>query len=185
MSPYTRRLVGFRARAMSSAASPARADAWSRSGPVVVLGRGAVKSEALRSPRRPVGSQLRSKGMARPTLPQMLLAVAAVTLVGASLFGYFTRTTGDASSGLAHNSVRIADFAYGPAAVQVSAGDTVTWSNDDDFAHTVTSGADGPMDSGEIGSGGTYRVTFDAAGSFEYVCTIHPSMRGTVEVRAS
>lgn len=120
--------------------------------------------------------------MERPSPPQLIVAFAALALLSASLVGYLTRTTDNTGSDGPHNRITIADFAYGPDAIRVSVGETVTWSNDDDFAHTVTSDVEGPLDSGEIVGGGAYKNTFDAVGSFEYVCTIHPSMRGTVEV---
>ena len=65
----------------------------------------------------------------------------------------------------------------------ISAGDTVTW----EFAggtHTTTS-ASGGWDSGNVAGGGTFQHTFAQAGSFSYVCDIHPSlMMGTIVVQA-
>lgn len=77
--------------------------------------------------------------------------------------------------------VRIADFAFDPAALPISAGTTVTWTNADSAAHTVTF-SDGSADSGEMGNGATFQHTFDAEGELAYFCEIHPSMQGTVTV---
>jgi plastocyanin len=84
----------------------------------------------------------------------------------------------------ADESVTIAGFAFDPATVTVNVGDSVTWTNQDSTAHTATAG-DGSFDTGSIGAGQTATVTFDSAGTFAYVCSIHPQMAGTVTVQAA
>jgi plastocyanin len=64
---------------------------------------------------------------------------------------------------------------------EVSAGDSVRWTNDDTEGHTVTA-LDGSFDSGVVTVGGEFVATFEAPGSFDYFCAIHPEMRGTVTV---
>jgi len=76
---------------------------------------------------------------------------------------------------------------YIPADVTISVGETVTWSNDDTAAHTVTSGmpADGPdgnFDSSLFMAGDTFSHTFEEAGEFDYYCMVHPWMSGKVQV---
>ncbi|MFZ3169488.1 MAG: cupredoxin family copper-binding protein [Candidatus Methanoperedens sp.] len=79
--------------------------------------------------------------------------------------------------------VNIKDFNFVPAIAEVPVGTTVTWVNDDNVPHTVTS-VSGSFDSGSIDPGKTYSYKFDQAGTFEYSCTIHPTMpRGKVIVR--
>jgi plastocyanin len=69
---------------------------------------------------------------------------------------------------------------YIPFNVSVSAGDEITWSNDDTAAHTVTSGLpgapDGIFDSSLFMAGGTYSVTLDESGDYPYFCMVHPWM---------
>lgn len=77
-------------------------------------------------------------------------------------------------------SVMITSFSFQPETVTVAKGATVTWTNQDPMAHTVT-GTD--FDSGSVGSGQTYSHVFDKAGTYEYHCTIHPSMKGTIIVQ--
>lgn len=77
--------------------------------------------------------------------------------------------------------VRIANFAFDPAALTVSAGTTVTWTNADSAPHTVTF-SDGSADSGEMSGGASFRHTFSTEGELAYFCEIHPSMQGTVTV---
>ena len=61
-------------------------------------------------------------------------------------------------------------------------GDTISWTNDESStAHTTTSD-DGLWDSGSLSAGGTFEHTFDAAGTFDYICSIHPSMTATITV---
>ena len=79
------------------------------------------------------------------------------------------------------------DECYIPTSVSISVGDTVSWSNDDTAAHTVTSGTptegpDGNFDSSLFMAGTTYEVTFDEAGSYDYFCMVHPWMIGDVQV---
>jgi plastocyanin len=81
-------------------------------------------------------------------------------------------------------SVSIANFAFDPGTVTVQAGDTVTWTNNDSVAHTVTA-ADGSFDSGAIAPGGTFSMTFDTPGTIAYSCTIHPNMRASIVVQAA
>ncbi|HEV2147515.1 MAG TPA: cupredoxin family copper-binding protein [Longimicrobiaceae bacterium] len=74
-------------------------------------------------------------------------------------------------------------FAYTPARIEVAAGTTVEWKNEDPMAHTVTA-TDGGFDSGLIEPGATWRRTFDTPGTYPFSCTPHPFMKGTVVVRA-
>lgn len=77
-------------------------------------------------------------------------------------------------------SVSIKGYAFAPAELVVQRGATVTWTNDDDMAHTV-SFADG--DSGAIRHGASYSRTFDKSGGYDYHCSIHPGMTGKVIVQ--
>lgn len=88
-----------------------------------------------------------------------------------------------ASEAAGPSTVRVAiiDNAFTPATVEVAAGDEVAWTDRGANPHTVTFGDDGP-DSGNLSSGGTFRATFDEAGEFSYVCSIHSQMQGTVTV---
>jgi len=72
-----------------------------------------------------------------------------------------------------------------PDTVLIVKGETVTWTNDDTAAHTVTSGAgvpDGYFDSSLFMAGTTYSVTFSEGGAFDYFCMVHPWMTGIVIV---
>ena len=82
----------------------------------------------------------------------------------------------------ATNSVTVANNNFSPANIQVSVGTTVTWTwSQDAITHNVTF-TDGAS-SGDKGGGATYTRTFSAAGTFNYSCTIHPGMNGSVVVQ--
>ncbi len=84
----------------------------------------------------------------------------------------------------ADESVQIADFAFAPATVTVTAGDTVTWTNADPVAHTATA-TDSSWDTGDIAEGASASITFNTPGTYSYLCTPHPTMTGTVVVEAA
>ena len=78
------------------------------------------------------------------------------------------------------------DRCYIPSLVTISAGESVTWVNEDSAFHSVTSGFyDTPIDlfdSGHMDPFDSYTLTFDEAGTYDYFCTLHPWMEGKVIV---
>jgi plastocyanin len=84
-------------------------------------------------------------------------------------------------------AVLVEGYAFQPASVTIPAGGSVTWTlGADPEQHTVTPVGPAPFeDSGNLFSGDTFEATFDEAGSWEYRCTLHPTMRGTVFVLAA
>ncbi|MHB1296668.1 MAG: cupredoxin domain-containing protein [Anaerolineae bacterium] len=82
----------------------------------------------------------------------------------------------------AEAAVSMSGSQFTPQTLEVAAGTTVVWTNDDSVAHTVTSD-DGLFDSMELASGDTYSFTFDQAGTYPYHCSLHPNMIGEVIVQ--
>jgi plastocyanin len=78
-------------------------------------------------------------------------------------------------------SVTLADRAFDPTSVEVPVGGSVDWSNLDVEGHTITA-VDGSFDSGVVGPGEAYSATFEIAGTYDYLCAIHPEMQATVVV---
>jgi len=71
-------------------------------------------------------------------------------------------------------------YRFEPRAIRIEAGDTVTWTNDDNFTHTVR--VDG-QDDHKVDRGDSVSITFDEPGTYHYVCTLHRrDMDGTVTV---
>lgn len=84
-------------------------------------------------------------------------------------------------------TVSIGDFFFAPASITVDVGETVTWVNGGAVAegHTATA-RDGSFDTGVLRTGERGAQTFTRAGTFAYVCSLHPAqMRGTVTVRGA
>ncbi len=76
--------------------------------------------------------------------------------------------------------VTIQGFAFNPSSITISPGDTVKWTNMDSATHTVT-GTD--FSSGNLKNGDSYEHTFTKPDTYNYHCSIHPSMQGTVIVK--
>lgn len=77
-------------------------------------------------------------------------------------------------------SVNIQDFAFSPATVTIKTGDAVKWTNSDSAPHTISASGFGSQN---LNTGDSYSRTFAAAGTYDYICGIHPSMKGTVIVQ--
>ena len=96
-------------------------------------------------------------------------------------------TTAKGATGTATDKVEVKDFAFKPKTISVKAGTTVTWTFSDSADHTVASksGSTEIPQSPESNAGKTYTHMFATAGTYDYVCTIHNSMTGTVVVTAA
>jgi plastocyanin len=125
--------------------------------------------------------------MRRLSVP--VLAVAALVALAACSSGS-SAAPGAASAGAPStaasaaagaSAVAIKDFAFNPATIQAKIGQSITWTNQDSTAHTVTLD-DKSVDSGNIAASATFSHSFTQAGSFTYHCAIHPTMKGTVTV---
>lgn len=98
--------------------------------------------------------------------------------MGGMMGGGGPETTGAASG---RGEVTIEDFRFQPTTFNVTPGTVITWTNEDGAPHTATA-RDASFDTGRLGKGDGGEVTFDTPGTFEYVCSYHPSMEGRVVV---
>ncbi len=78
-------------------------------------------------------------------------------------------------------AVNISDFKFNPGTLTVPVGATVTWTNQDEEPHTIAA-RDGSFHSPGMDTHATYSFTFTTPGSYDYICSIHPFMTGTVVV---
>lgn len=76
-------------------------------------------------------------------------------------------------------AVEIGDFAFTPETVTIAVGETVTWTNKDPAGHDVVSDL---FKSPLMATDETFTFLFDKAGTYPYICGVHPSMKGTVIV---
>jgi plastocyanin len=102
-----------------------------------------------------------------------------------------TSAGGGTSVSIVPGSSSLTTDAFSPNPIQVSVGNTVTWTNNDSQPHTVTSGSNGQPDnkfnpspnfSPLLNQGQTFSFTFTEAGDYPYFCMLHPNMVGTVNV---
>ena len=77
--------------------------------------------------------------------------------------------------------VKVDNFSFGPAALTVAVGTTVTWTNRDDIPHTIVS-TEKVFKSKVLDTDEKFAFTFDKAGTYSYFCSIHPKMTGSVVV---
>jgi plastocyanin len=123
----------------------------------------------------------------RAALAALFLCLAALTGCsdgGGGSSGDATRSASPSSPAAGGTRITIKDFTFGPADLTVRPGAKVTVVNEDSAAHTVTATGAKPFDTGTIGPGRTATFTAPAkTGSYDYLCTIHPSMKGSLTVR--
>jgi plastocyanin len=84
----------------------------------------------------------------------------------------------------AEATIRLEHFMFAPSTITVPAGATVHWQNLDGEPHSVVS-IEGLFRSGALDQGDSFAYTFKAAGRYRYVCSIHPTMVGTIVVTAA
>lgn len=81
----------------------------------------------------------------------------------------------------AETTVKIDNFTFTPQRLTVKAGTTVTWVNEDDIPHTVAA-TQKAFKSKVLDTDDKYTFTFTTAGTYEYFCSLHPHMTGTIVV---
>lgn len=115
-------------------------------------------------------------------LPVRSFLVAAIAIAGVWSTALLPATAKPGAAA-ATPVVHISNFTFGPQALQVKVGQTVTWVNDDDIPHAVASGTK-VFKSKVLDTGDTFSFTFTRAGAYPYFCSLHPHMTGKVLVAA-
>jgi plastocyanin len=125
-----------------------------------------------------------------------VFAILTALALSTTLGGFVTSVSaqGGSNVSMVSGASTMADKAYSPNPMNARAGDTVTWTNDDSQAHTVTSGKDiSDPDKGKVFDSSpnfnpllapkqTFQHKFTTAGDFPYFCQLHPTMIGKVVV---
>jgi plastocyanin len=109
-----------------------------------------------------------------------VLAILLTVFFVAFLTGMTTSAKDNSSSKIV--DITIQSFAFNPDAVEISAGDVVRWTNMDSADHTVVGSI---FKSGTIPKGQNYQFRFTESGVYNYECSIHPFMKGTITVVAN
>ena len=122
-------------------------------------------------------------------------ALLTALALSTTLSGFVTSVSaqGGSNVSIVLGASTLVDKAYSPNPMNVKVGDTVTWTNDDNQAHTVTSGNSSDPDKGKVFDSSpnfnpllapkqTFQHKFTTAGDFPYFCQLHPTMIGKVVV---
>jgi len=111
-----------------------------------------------------------------------ILSIITITALTVAISGC-TQTDGNQNGdNQTGNIIEISNFAFVPSEITIKSGETVTWTNNDSTPHTITSDSGNELDSGSISPGQTYSHTFNTAGTFDYHCSIHTSMKAKIIV---
>lgn len=112
-----------------------------------------------------------------------MLGALARGVAAAAVFTFLALSAGTAALA-ADTTVKIGNFTFGPKELRVKAGTRVTWINEDDIPHTVTSTTlafkSKPLDSDD-----KFAFTFTSPGTYTYFCSLHPHMTGSIVVEAA
>ena len=112
-----------------------------------------------------------------------IASVAAPVVIMVLLLFAGSRNVKAADQPAAANAeVKIDNFVFGPQAITVPVGTTVTWTNSDDIPHTAVS-TDGVFKSKVMDTDEKFSYTFTKAGMYSYYCSVHPKMTGQVVVK--
>jgi plastocyanin len=107
-----------------------------------------------------------------------------ITLVRSMLAGMVVAALAVAASAQVPGfGVTIDNFTFAPQQITVKAGDTVTWTNHDDIPHTVTSQT-AIFKSKALDTDDKFSFTFATPGKYDYFCSLHPHMTGSIVVEA-
>jgi plastocyanin len=108
--------------------------------------------------------------------------VMPVVIAMLVLFAGSSRVIASNQSSTTNAAVKIDNFVFGPQAITVPVGTTVTWTNSDDIPHTAVS-TDGIFKSKVMDTDEKFSYTFTKAGTYSYYCSVHPKMTGQVVVK--
>ena len=111
----------------------------------------------------------------------LLSAAIFAGLLQLASFGSLAAAVGAAAAEDA--TVKIDNFTFAPQRMTVKAGTTVTWINDDDIPHAIASTGKA-FRSKVLDTEDKFSFTFATPGSYEYFCSLHPHMTGTIVVEA-
>lgn len=108
----------------------------------------------------------------------------AAAAIAATAFPSVPVWSGTAIAKRREHRVKIGDFEFSPAALEVSVGDTILWVNHDITPHTATA-TDGSWDTGELTKGAEARTAVTAKMGSDYFCAFHPMMKAHLVISKS
>ena len=108
--------------------------------------------------------------------------LCGIAFLNLSLFAIAGEMKNDASTSDKQNRIEIKDFAFNPQTITVKSGEKVTWINRDEEPHTIVSVGKQFKKSTALDTDQEFTITVGAPGTYEYFCSVHPKMTGTIVV---
>ncbi|HTG16366.1 MAG TPA: cupredoxin family copper-binding protein [Blastocatellia bacterium] len=108
--------------------------------------------------------------------------LCGIAFLNLSLFAIAGEMKNDASTSDKQNRIEIKDFAFNPQTITVKSGEKVTWINRDEEPHTIVSVGKQFKKSTALDTDQEFTITAGAPGTYEYFCSVHPKMTGTIVV---
>jgi plastocyanin len=108
--------------------------------------------------------------------------LCGIAFLNLSLFALAGEMKNDASTSDKQNRIEIKDFAFNPQTITVKSGEKVTWINRDEEPHTIVSVGKQFKKSTALDTDQEFTITAGAPGTYEYFCSVHPKMTGTIVV---
>jgi len=108
--------------------------------------------------------------------------LCAIAFLNLSLFAIAGEMKNDDNTSSKQNRIEIKDFAFNPQTITVKSGEKVTWINRDEEPHTIVSVGKQFKKSTALDTDQEFTITAGAPGTYEYFCSVHPKMTGTIVV---
>ena len=108
--------------------------------------------------------------------------LCGMAFLNLSLFALAGEMKNDDSTSSKQNRIEIKDFAFNPQTITVKSGEKVTWINRDDEPHTIVSVGKQFKKSTALDTDQEFTITVGAPGTYDYFCSVHPKMTGTIVV---
>jgi len=108
--------------------------------------------------------------------------LCGIAFLNLSLFALAGEMKNDDSTSSKQNRIEIKDFAFNPQTITVKSGEKVTWINRDEEPHTIVSVGKQFKKSTALDTDQEFTITVEAPGTYDYFCSVHPKMTGTIVV---
>jgi plastocyanin len=108
--------------------------------------------------------------------------LCGIAFLNLSLFALAGEMKNDDSTSSKQNRIEIKDFAFNPQTLTVKSGEKVTWVNRDEEPHTIVSVEKQFKKSTALDTDQEFTITAGAPGTYNYFCSVHPKMTGTIVV---
>lgn len=110
------------------------------------------------------------------------ILLTALVVLNFCLAAFGNDMTNSAGGGNTKNKIEIKDFMFSPPTITVKSGETITWINRDEEPHTIVSVGKQFPKSSALDTDQEFSITVSAPGTYEYFCSVHPKMTGTIVV---